>query len=464
MLPEPALSWTAVGRVGIQLASLPLRGAATAIACATACMINPDWDGPIDDGTSGGDTSIDATTFDVDETTAMDGATSAGESDGTGVVPGCGNSIVEGIETCDDGNDMNGDGCNNDCNESGMLAWQLLWDGGRDGWDRVHDLGLLPDGSVVTAGVTHTDLGIQAEQVRISAAGVEVARHRHTGEGAIDTQSWGACAFQGGSLLAGNGDNQMIFVHALDADGVLVDEYVGPGRVHDATSDGTEVWIAGQVADETAAVFHLSADLELVATYDEASGSMPLGSVVWGITEQDAHVIVAGEVYSPNRGFVRELWKSDGSVEWDYDVVELGGDSDSAYGATAIAGGAIAMVGDVQFGLERNGWLMRRDTGGRLLDDIEQEDLGNYHGVAIGPEGEIAVAGWVDNGLGKLALLVKYAVDGSLAWRREITGELVVAENLAWTVVIREDGVIVIGGQLVQETTGLDAWVAAYTP
>jgi hypothetical protein len=330
--------------------------------------------------------------------------------------------------------------------------------------DTVHDIALLADGSVVTGGNVHSDVGWQAEQVKISVDGAMVWGYRYSVPDAGDTGAWGAARFLDGSVLAGTGDNQTLFVHALDADGALVDEVLVPGRVHDATSDGQEVWIAGQLADETAAVFQFSSALDLVATFDEPSGSMPTSSVVWAVAQGNDRVVVSGETYEPRRGFVRALYQGGGGLAWEYDVVELGGDSDAAYGATVIPGGAVATVGDVRFGSESNGWLMRRDTGGRLLDDIEQEDLGNYHGVAIGPSGEIAVAGWVDLGLGKIALLVKYGVDGSLAWRREITGELAVGDHKAWTVGIREDHVIVVAGELAHEDTGLDAWVAAYSP
>jgi hypothetical protein len=267
-----------------------------------------------------------------------------------------------------------------------------------------------------------------------------------------------------GSLLAGTGDNWMLFVHAIDADGNFLLEAEFPGTVFDATSDGDEVWVAGRLPDESAALYRFSSELLLTATYDEASGSMPLDCTVWAVAQAGNRVVVAGETHVPYRGFVRELYKENGNVVWEHDVLELGGDNDSAYGAAIVLGGAVATVGDVQIGSERNGWLMRRDTGGRLLDEIEQEDLGNYHGVAIGPSGEIAVAGWVDQGLSKVALLVKYAPDGSFAWRQDMTGDLVVGDHKAWTVAIREDSVIVVGGDLEQEETGMDAWVAAYRP
>lgn len=62
-------------------------------------------------------------------------------------------------------------------------------------------------------------------------------------------------------------------------------------------------------------------------------------------------------------------------------------------------------------------------------------------------------------------LVVKYAVDGELAWRHESTGDVVVREHKAWTVVVvRSDAVVVAAGDVVDDETGLDRWVVAYAP
>ena len=60
------------------------------------------------------------------ETTATTDPTTATGT--TGPAPECGNSMVEPGEACDDGNDRNGDGCNNDCTESGQEVWGETFD------------------------------------------------------------------------------------------------------------------------------------------------------------------------------------------------------------------------------------------------------------------------------------------------------------------------------------------------
>jgi cysteine-rich repeat protein len=441
-----------------------ITGPACLLACASACVINPAFD-VADTGTSVAEVTDGPGTQGSATTTGP----SPGSSDGPGTSDGgdeavCGNGAREGDEPCDDGNQLDGDGCNAGCVLSGGLLWEIRHDGGDAGWDAVHDLVVLADDSIAVAGVTQID-GLQAELVRIDVDGAERWSHRHAVEAAGASDGWGAATLGDTIVLAGSGDDGTMFVRAVDPDGVERWTFENPGHVYDATSDrDTELWIAGEIADGTAALWHLDADGGLVAIHDEQSGSMPAGSVVWGIGQgSNGRIASTGQVDASARAWVRELYGS-GGVAWETDVLELGADSDSGYGVTIAPGGALAMVGDVVRGVERNGWLLRRDTGGRLLPAIEQVELGNYHGVAIGPSGEIAVSGWVDNGLGKIALVVKYAVDGSIAWRHEVTGDVVVGENKAWTVGIRSDQVVVAAGELVETATGLDRWIIAYAP
>lgn len=433
------------------------------LALCSACVINPAFDQ--DDASTSGAASTATSSEAGSTTTTMSSASDPASSDGSDGAAVCGNGIVEGDEPCDDGDDEDGDGCNVGCVLSGAQLWELRHDGGNAGWDATHDLAVLADDTVVLAGVTTVE-GLQAELAHVDRDGVELWSHRHSVPDAIDSDAWGAARLNDGSIVAGTGDNDMMFVRALDPDGVELWTYEGPGRVYDASSDGTgEIWIAGRHPEGPAAFWHLDGSGALVAIHDEASGSLPTDSVVWGIaTGANGRVAGAGELNTDVRAWVRELYGGSGGVAWETDVTALGADSDAGYGVTIAIGGAVAMVGDLVFGEERHGWLLRRATDGEMLPPIEQEELGNYHGVAIGPTGEIAVSGWVDNGLGKIALVVKYAPDGTLAWRHEITGDVVVGENKAWTVGIRSDAVVVAAGELVEEATMLDRWVVAFAP
>jgi len=88
----------------------------------SASSSSSETDGTTDatDGTTDGTTAV----TDTDPTDSTTDGTTMGTTDGTtmGTTDGtttesaeCGNGVVEGGEQCDDGNDVNGDGCENSC-------------------------------------------------------------------------------------------------------------------------------------------------------------------------------------------------------------------------------------------------------------------------------------------------------------------------------------------------------------
>ncbi len=48
----------------------------------------------------------------------------------TPITPCCGNGVKEGNEECDDGNEINGDGCDSDCTAPPVADWRIgTWNG-----------------------------------------------------------------------------------------------------------------------------------------------------------------------------------------------------------------------------------------------------------------------------------------------------------------------------------------------
>lgn len=83
--------------------------------------------GTTDAGSTGGTTGVEASTSSgstggttsVDETTGTTTA-STGPGETTGAPAGCGDGMVEGSEQCDDGNQIDGDGCSSQCSQEAL--------------------------------------------------------------------------------------------------------------------------------------------------------------------------------------------------------------------------------------------------------------------------------------------------------------------------------------------------------
>ncbi len=91
--------------------------------CEDDCTFSCAMDSDCDDGmVCNGTETCDTTAHTCTAGTMASNGTSCGSGmvcrAGVCAMPVCGNSIVEGSETCDDGNSMNGDGCDNDCTYS----------------------------------------------------------------------------------------------------------------------------------------------------------------------------------------------------------------------------------------------------------------------------------------------------------------------------------------------------------
>jgi cysteine-rich repeat protein len=65
----------------------------------------------------------------------------------------CGDAEVDAGEGCDDGNLMDGDGCNADCTPSGQLLWELELSPGPGAYMSAEQLSVDADGNVVVGGV-----------------------------------------------------------------------------------------------------------------------------------------------------------------------------------------------------------------------------------------------------------------------------------------------------------------------
>jgi len=407
--------------------------------------------------------------------------------------PGCGDGVVDGDEQCDDGNAVDGDGCNTDCIPSGQVVWNAEYDGLDDGDDDAWGIALGPAGDVFVVGRVGLDAeGSTAAWVRkYDAGGTELwtrdVVHGDAGkdgalsvalrpDGALLVAGWAATTID----PAAPDDLEDFWLAALDPDtGIVQAETVFDGnRGNDRirgitiTSDGDVVgtgWVGGSPEQPDDDLWYGRFDGQTLApiwseTFDgevgDDQGSQPaaLGS---------GQLVVVGSLdrFASPRAWLRRL-DADGNT-----VETVTSDDVSLWtGVATIPGSTDLMLGGTRFdGLGRA--VARRvsvagDTvwsGGWSDAEPSQED--ELYALAVGPAGELVLAGRVDfgNGEGWDAWIAKFDPAGNHLWTRTHPGSAG-SSDVASGVAVDQDGSVVLVGYRISASNGRNIWVRKYTP
>jgi cysteine-rich repeat protein len=301
--------------------------------------------------------SADASTSDTDPT---------GSTDDGG--PLCGNMMLDGDEACDDGNDVNGDGCNNDCVESGTLLWELV----------------LPSNE-----------GVGEAAVDVAVSDDDVVAFLWNGGGAphIDTFDSDGAAL--GSIDGPVGDSWV----ALD--------FFGNGDFAVSVTGGSAIEVARISA----------AGAELWSSGAPGSGAFQPGTGTTVVaTTDDDDVAFAGTANAA-------IWggKFDGGGAFDWSDVEQVAAPGWARGTgiACEADGTCVVAGFTDANGNSNGekeiFLRLLAPGGAAIWTATYAPTSGYFEgghVAIAPTGAVAVAG-SDN---ETFLVLGYTSDGDPAW------------------------------------------------
>lgn len=143
----------------IACACTPGGGCDPGLQCVIGVCVPQDLDTGVGETidtitTSADTTSAESSSSGVADTGPVDSSSSSSDdSSTTGVALPCGNGRLEGDEVCDDGNTVDGDGCNSDCNPGGQEIWTQTWDGDLGYDDRGNRLAIDADDDIYVAGV-----------------------------------------------------------------------------------------------------------------------------------------------------------------------------------------------------------------------------------------------------------------------------------------------------------------------
>lgn len=332
------------------------------------------------DGMLGGDKVCDDAT--------NDGAYGGCLPDCSALGPRCGDGEVNGPEPCDDANDLDGDGCNNDCVISGSELWTQTYTGEDAGNAIARGAVVDGSGNVIIVG---------QEFVVGQGANVWARKYDPTGD-ELWTWTW-----QGDD----SGDD-IAYAVALTPDGDLV--IVG------------ETFVQGEGADMF--FFKLGPDSVPVwqLTYTSPNGQ---GDRAYGVAvDPDGNIAVTGTEYKLiglDNVFTRVM-DQDGVPLWT-NVFDANSGNDGGNAVAFTPEGNVIVAGHIYVPIGLSDlWLRKYSSVGltkwtRTADHMKGND--EWHGVAVDPAGDIALTGEVYEVAGLAAIYTaKYDSEGLKTWAK----------------------------------------------
>ncbi len=366
-----------------------------------------------------GDDSADAGPEGSGSEAGPSSLTVADDDEGNGPAD-CGNGMMDLYELCDDGNEVEADGCNTDCVPSGHVVWQETVGSGAMQIDEGLGIVADGDGNFFVGGYTG------------SAAG--------TVDGWLRRLSPKGGAYWTVTLQGAAAANDSFNSVALgEEDGVYVAGYTG---VADMTNDG---WV--RKIDRFGA--------ELWTNAFDAPGATST-VINRAATDGDGSLIVVGYHDTMAQGndlFVRK-YSTDGMVVWtrSYDGPAMG--NDIGYGVAIADDGYIYVTGsESTAGEALNMWLGRYDTDGNLIWSR------SYNGAAglddylldvdVDGEANAYVCGYSASVDYPWHVFVRrYDSDGELQWTDEYPGATTLGAHCSAIAYDINGDVVITGGEM----------------
>lgn len=396
----------------------------------------------------------------------------------TGAI-GCTNGSVEDDEICDDGNQADGDGCNNDCTESGTLLWEFR--SAFIGADEIRDVAAFDDATIFVG-------GYQDKKAWLS---------RFSAENGL-TQEW--------SRLYSSAPEHRILSIALSEDSIFAVGSVTPVPMTEIRA----AWIAR---------LSLDGELEWESTWSSDDGDTYATQV--NLTS-DGTVVVAGVTTMVDNtvGVWAGRYSNDGLSEWIEDYPSGVAKSYSEGPGLAVAADAVlvgygAYKGNAQpellvafppvgglplwtrqiddsFGVVHSlaqdpggdvivgavptdfpGATLRRLTGtGDTVWATGQCTDSAVRAVALDKTGDILAIGDQESEIPQISKrdvrLCRFSQGGWLRWGKTHLGTYASGSDMGRSVAVLPSGPVVAGGSLIVGPSGKgyerDAWLAVYSP
>lgn len=386
------------------------------------------------DGTSGGPggSTSPGETGPAEDSTGDEGPDTGGPT--TTPPSECGNGILEGIEECDDGNLVDGDGCDSDCT---LNLDTSLWQDTHGGDAMIRDSG---QGIAVDSANNIVVGGYEIDE--IGNPNMWLAKYDPDGN-----QMWST------TLDPSMGIDDRIYGVAIGpADEIRLVADV------DAAPGSSDIWAFGMDPD---------GNVQWSTPFDGPDGGDDGGRGV--ACDADGNVLITGFVRVGNNDndiFVAKLGPG-GATLWTDTVAGPGTLDDRGQGVVADPDGNVYVAGFVtQGGFDRNVWLRKYDPDGAELwtdtwDSNPSADDAGF-GVAWAPNGTVAVAGMTpvlaDN---QDVWIGRWSADGDLMWFQQFGGQDYVNDQ-GLAVAADTASNLVVAGYKGVSTTDSDIWMRKY--
>ncbi len=343
------------------------------------------------------------------------------------ILPVCGNGVQEGVERCDDGDNQNGNGCNNDCEISGTLQWQMFVNGPGEDNDFGADI------------VIDSAQNVHVNGILIDKGGVPAR--------------WHASLRPDKTLLeTGHGNLPNELITELNGLALAGDDLIDIGTKATSTL-GDNIWFRRRSGSEELWVRGIDAtgeeDVGLDVAVDSAGNIVGVG---YETTEfgQDVAIVKLDP---------------EGTVLWHETTHSSGTLNDTGHAVAIAAGDDIVVGGSIGFATgNSNAWVARYNPDGELQWQRTFSGAAGFddaiEAVAVDAADNIIVGGFfsTDGMLGAMLLLARLTPDGVPDWETEQA-----TPGAATDLALDSTGAIAMTGVVYSEEQGLDMLIHKYT-
>lgn len=347
----------------------------------------------------------------------------------------CGDGELDLGEQCDDGNDVDGDGCNSDCRASGQEIWTVMHASPGVVEDRAYALAIDSRGDIAVIGhVTVAGQGANLWVRKYTTDGEPVWTWVLDGDANVDEEGW--------AILVDDNDD------------FIVSGYVN------TTTGGPDAW-TGKLSADGFLVWEARQDGG-VALVDQARG------IAFANDGDLVAVGYATAATTTDTDLWMQRWSGDGqSVRWTSMREGLpGGMPDRGHSIFALEDDFVVVGYKQDQDNGQHHWIERIDGGGNTVWVDEGELLGRqgvWTAVRGNGAGDLVLAGWVESDAGDSDMwLQRRDPNGTVRWE-DIVGSPGGADDRANVIVATADGGFVVGGEMGAGAGSTDAWLRRYS-